>query len=143
MILQNFHNSSFSNILSCMKIFLQKHIINQMTSLQTFLWQTSVSEYSNEIHFLETAFAEVRNLELQGCSVSSVRKKRDSFANNFLEVLKFQNTLSFLSTSRMYLQCSSVAGCRLYSCNSKGNSTTYVFLTIFQIFRRSYYKTPS
>ena len=39
--------------------------------------------------FLETVFAEVKNLGLQGCSVSSIREKKGQFRKEFFKILKF------------------------------------------------------
>ena len=65
--------------------------------IQTFLCKLPTSsEYSKETFFLKPTFADVRNSGLQGCS------------KDFLGFSKFQNTLYFLTTLIMYLQCSPV-----------------------------------
>ena len=88
-----------------MKRFFQKRLVDQRRHYRPFFGKVSaISEYSQEAFFLEFVFAEVRNSGLQDCSI---RKKRDSFAKIFFGFSKFQNILSFLSTSRMYQ-----SGCR-------------------------------
>ena len=56
-------------------------------------------------------------------------QKKAHFPKDFLEFAKFQNTLLFLSTLRMYVQCSRVVGCKLYSCNSNKRELHYIFFS--------------
>ena len=57
-----------------------------MISLYTFSGKLSTtSEYSNELFFLESVFAKVRNSRLQGCSVKG---KRDSFAKKVFVIFE-------------------------------------------------------
>ena len=99
-----------------------------MTSVQNFSCiLPTISEYSKETFSLEPAFGDVRNSGLQGCSV---REKSTLSQRFFQEFSKFQNTLYFLTTLRMYLQCSPVVGYRLYSRNSNKRELHYIFFSL-------------
>ena len=144
-ILQNFHNSSFSNIPSKM---YERYFFSSVWLIKWLYYRPfscrlpTISEYSKETFFLEPVFAEVRNSGLQGCSV---RKKKGQFCKDvfgIFEILEYPFLFEHFENVSV-VQLGSIVGCRLYSCNSKENSTTYVFLTIFQKFRRSFFQMPS
>ena len=101
LILQNFQNSSFSNIIhtfskmceyffrneKCMNIFLQKRLVNQMTSSKTFLWQTSNYfriRFSWNLYLLKS--------EIQGYRAVALRGKKRQFRKDvfgIFEILEY------------------------------------------------------
>ena len=90
-IFQNFHNSNFSNVLSKMwEDIFQKRFVNQMTLVQIFSGKLpAISKYSKETFLLESAFAYVRNSELQGCSV----REKGTLSQRFFENVRDLRTL--------------------------------------------------
>ena len=101
LILQNSQNSSFSNIIhtfskmygyffrneKCMNIFLQKRLVNQMTSSKTFLWQTSNYfriRFSWDLYLLKS--------EIQGYRAVALRGKKRQFRKDvfgIFEILEY------------------------------------------------------
>ena len=67
----------------CQEIFFRT--VNQMTSLKTFLWQTSNYFRMLKGHiFWGPVFADVRNSRQQGCSV----REKETFLQRFFQIFE-------------------------------------------------------
>ena len=87
-IFQNFHNSNFSSVLSKMfeDIFLEAFSWSNDSWLHESPFSgklPTISEYSKETFFLESAFADVSNSGLQDCSVGEKGTFLQGFFWNF------------------------------------------------------------
>ena len=136
-IFQNFHNSNFSSVLSKMfeEIFLEAFSWSNDSWLHYSPFSgklPTISEYSKETFFLESAFADVRNSGLQAVAL----EKKAPFCKDFLGIFEIlENPFPYWALS----ECISSAVQKYavdYICVTpiKGNSTTYFFSDNFPKF---------
>ena len=99
--------STFSQ--KCVKRFFRSVYLIKWLHYRPFSGELqTISEYSKKTFFLESlSFLKLENLDCRAVAIV----KMDSFKNLFFGILKILEDSIFLSTSRMYLQCSPVVNC--------------------------------
>ena len=141
-IFQKFHNSNFSNVLLkiCEEIFFRSVQLIKWFHYRPFSGKLSIIlEYSKETFFLESAFADVRNSELQGGNI----REKNTLSQIYFQIFRNFRTpfLSQHSRNVSVVQCGSrLQNLILQATLIKGNSTRYFYLTIFRSFRCSKFK---